>query len=692
MNKMRKYLEVKAGVAIDKDTGKLRGEEPFYMASQEIYRAKKGERLEVKDQAFLLGVVLYGDVVAEEYMYTYMYEEEQNWSCYTGNFSEDSFSIRDYVFREDSWFRICLKKADGNWCIAEDAARINEIIAFYTMDGESLPWYFAQEVSRTADTVLEKSSEGKSLVFALLSDSHYTVNGTWEDTITNLKAVHQRTGLDGIIHLGDLQDGMLDKRTCRRIATKCIADLRDICEPLYLVIGNHDTNYFKGNQEWLTEEEQYGIYGRFQDRYVTREGVAGYYYTDYAHVRLRMIFLTSFDHREKLRYGFPEAEIQWLKCILDQTPDGYKVLVFSHDAPLARLDYWAEEIRNGERLLEVLEEYHTREGKEVLGYIHGHTHADYIYRERKFPIISIGCSKCECFPDKKPEGSVRYMRKLGGGTQELWDVLVITPDKSRLELVRFGAGEDRSLKREVKVWGHRGASGYAPENTLEAFSLAADMGADGVELDVQFSRDEELVVVHDEWLGRVSDGIGSVKDYTLQELETFNFNKTHPEYAPFCKIPTLREVLTLLQDTDMTVNIELKTGVYEYPGIEKRVVELVHEMGWQHRVLYSSFNHQSVMRVREYDPEARIAYLYSHQLMRAADYAELNHVYTLNPSVSCAGYEEEMQRCREKNIEVNVWTVDSEADMRKMDQMGVNAIITNYPDLAKKVLSKKNPE
>ena len=101
---------------------------------------------------------------------------------------------------------------------------------------------------------------------------------------------------------------------------------------------------------------------------------------------------------------------------------------------------------------------------------------------------------------------MRYMRKLKDVTQDLWDVLIITPGEGRLDFVRFGAGEDRTVKNSTKIWAHRGASGYAPENTLEAFLMAAQMGADGVELDVQLSKDGEIVVIHDEWIDRVSDG------------------------------------------------------------------------------------------------------------------------------------------------------------------------------------------
>lgn len=690
---MKNYLEASCGYKLDAQTGRILNSDQLYMSTKIFYRAYKWDRLEIKDGAFAMAVATYADGIPEEYMYTYMYEPEQNWSSYQGDFSENNFSQQDYVFNNDCWFRICVKHIGGQSCSEKDVARINNIVEYHsnfdiTSGKEDTPRYFDEEINATADTVMKKVNEGKALVFCLLSDSHYTVNGTWQTTMKNIKSVNEKIGFDGIIHLGDLQDGMLDKSMCRRIANSCINDMRQINDKVYLTIGNHDTNYFKGNPEWLTTEEQYGIYGRFNDSYVRREGVNGYYYTDFDNVGMRMLVLTSFDHRQALRYGFSDEELKWVKETLAATPSGYKVLIISHDAPLAQLDYWASEIRNGDRLMDILEAYHRQEGKEILGYIHGHTHADYVYNERSFPIVSIGCSKVEYFPDKKPEGSTRYMRKLGDVTQELWDVLVVTPEKKRLDFIRFGAGMDRTVKPKVKVWAHRGASGYAPENTLEAFKLAADMGADGVELDVQLTKDGELVVVHDEYIDRVSDGHGRVVDYTLEELRQFNFNKMHPEYTPNCKIPTLREVLELLNNTGMTVNIELKTGVIFYPGIEKKVVELVHCMGWQGRILYSSFNHCSAMKVREYDSEARIAFLYAEQLSQVADYAVMNGVYSLNPSVLCTTLEDEMRRCREKNIQINVWTVNDEENMRRLNRMGVNSLITNYPDIAKKIVNE----
>ena len=128
----------------------------------------------------------------------------------------------------------------------------------------------------------------------------------------------------------------------------------------------------------------------------------------------------------------------------------------------------------------------------------------------------------------------------------------------------------------TKIWAHRGASGYAPENTLESFELAIEQKADGIELDVQMTKDGELVVIHDETIDRTGNGTGRVQDHTLKELKALNFNKTHPEYAS-AKIPTLREVYELVKPSGITVNVEMKTGVY-FSGI-CIVLELAEEMG-----------------------------------------------------------------------------------------------------------------
>ena len=153
------------------------------------------------------------------------------------------------------------------------------------------------------------------------------------------------------------------------------------------------------------------------------------------------------------------------------------------------------------------------------------------------------------------------------------------------------------------VFGHRGASGAAPENTLEAFELAACMGADGVELDVHICRSGELVVAHDESVDRVADGTGMISALSLAELKSLRFNRTHPEYKN-ARIPLLSEVFQLLRPTGLHINIELKNSIVDYPDLERKVLEAVARDFDLCRVLFSSFNHHSMLRMKQLYPNA----------------------------------------------------------------------------------------
>ena len=239
----------------------------------------------------------------------------------------------------------------------------------------------------------------------------------------------------------------------------------------------------------------------------------------------------------------------------------------------------------------------------------------------------------------------------------------------------------------AKVWGHRGASGYAPENTLEAFELAARQGAHGVELDVHFSRDGEIVVTHDEAIDRVSDGSGLVRDMTLSQLKRFAFNKTHPEYAN-ARIPTLREVYELLLPLGLTVNVELKTSRVPYPGLEAACIELAAKMGMTQRVLYSSFNHYSVARVKEIDPSLPCGLLYGDVPCRPWDYARSLGMDALHPDFVSLSFDDTCREAHALGVRVHPWTVNREEDIRACLAMGVDAIITNYPDAALRVLGE----
>lgn len=239
---------------------------------------------------------------------------------------------------------------------------------------------------------------------------------------------------------------------------------------------------------------------------------------------------------------------------------------------------------------------------------------------------------------------------------------------------------------KTKIWAHRGASFYAPENTLEAFDIAVKQKSDGIELDVQLTKDGELVVIHDETIDRVSDGTGYVKDYNLKELKRFNVSKNFP-YFGFTFIPTLEEVYRLLKPTDLTINIELKTGVFLYEGIEEKLIKLAKEMDMEDRIIYSSFNHYSLLNLRKLKGDVKIGLLVSDFYVNLVDYAIKLKADALHPvgyMLQLLGFIEE---CKKKDMKLHVWTVDDEEQIKFLSSLGIDAIITNKPVIANKAIN-----
>lgn len=232
------------------------------------------------------------------------------------------------------------------------------------------------------------------------------------------------------------------------------------------------------------------------------------------------------------------------------------------------------------------------------------------------------------------------------------------------------------------IYGHRGAAGYAPENTLEAFQLAVEHRADGVELDVHLTRDKQIIVTHDERIDRVSTGTGLVAMLTLKDIKKHLFNLPHPEYTE-ARAPLLEEVLELLKPTPLHINIELKNSRLPYEGLEEACLELVTKHGMEQRVLYSSFNNHSMVRMKQLDSSVKTGLLYDCCLLRPLEYlqaagADAMHPHFTDLLLNPEGY----AKVRQAGYPINVWTVNDERDMRSVMEAGVNILISNYPDRA----------
>ena len=236
-----------------------------------------------------------------------------------------------------------------------------------------------------------------------------------------------------------------------------------------------------------------------------------------------------------------------------------------------------------------------------------------------------------------------------------------------------------------KIFAHRGFSGKYPENTMLAFEKAVEIGVDGIELDVHLTKDNEIVIIHDEDIKRTCDGEGLVKDMTLEELRRFDASASFRGQYGFCGIPTLREYFELVKDTPVVTNIELKTGVYEYPTIEKRVIDMVREFGLSDRIIFSSFNHFTVKRCEEIAPEIKRGFLTGDWLYDFGKYTAERNVQCCHPwHVSLS--EETVKEMHEAGCEINTWTVNEYEDIRKLSAWGVDSLIGNFPDRMIEVL------
>ena len=230
------------------------------------------------------------------------------------------------------------------------------------------------------------------------------------------------------------------------------------------------------------------------------------------------------------------------------------------------------------------------------------------------------------------------------------------------------------------IYGHRGASGHAPENTLEAFRLAMEMGADGFELDVHVSKDGELIVIHDETVDRTTDGTGLVRELTLEQLKALDAcNRMEPYKG--AKIPTLGEVFDLIRDTHHIVNVEIKTDEWFYDEIEEKCLTLAKEKGVEEQVIYSSFNHYTLMKLRQLKPDVKLGMLFGDIMVEPWKYAEQLQVDYLHPMKMNIYVPGSTEGPKAAGLGINMWTINDEETMLECMKHGAG-IITNYPDIA----------
>jgi Icc-related predicted phosphoesterase len=387
--------------------------------------------------------------VEPRWIYTYDYAPDQSWTIYNNDLSGDTYRQEDYIFEKQLYFRICIRKTNGEVFNETGTAPkdINDIIHFETKaqtnreakQKENKKW-ITDEAKRVVKRINSKKELG-DMAFVLMTDTHYNVNGTWEDTFDAVEQLCEEIDLTGIIHLGDLSDGMVTGEATRYYAKTVLNDLKSFGVPVWLTLGNHDTNYFRRNPEPFSIKQQKELYF---------SGGDVHYCVDLhkVHNNLRLIFLDSYDPGEELRYGYSCECIKWLENTLANTPDNIKTIIFSHLPPVARLQFWTKQIRGEAEILEVIKTHQSK----MLAWINGHNHADRLDDNEGFPIVSVANAKCEAFTERKTEGFVTPERKLNDRTQEAFDIILVNAEKETIRFIRYGSGKDRIIQKGKTQW------------------------------------------------------------------------------------------------------------------------------------------------------------------------------------------------------------------------------------------------
>lgn len=285
---------------------------------------------------------------------------------------------------------------------------------------------------------------------------------------------------------------------------------------------------------------------------------------------------------------------------------------------------------------------------------------------------------------------------------------------------------------------HRGARAFAPENTLEAFAKAKTFGCEMIELDVHLSKDNEIIVHHDDQLTRCSDvevkfpGRASyfISDFDLEEIKQLDAGSwfarelnlpaqhrqgflqslTPEESAHYISpeelahyasgkvaVPTLGQVLELSRALGLRVNIELKMLPRMYPGLTDAVIDLIEAMAMQADVLISSFDHAQLPRVRERAPTIATAVLTNERLALPAEYLQRIGADALHPGTEPLGLQaltpaidaDAIAAVRESGKGLNVWTCNEKDAMRRLIAAGVSGLISDYPNRVREVIGER---
>ena len=231
------------------------------------------------------------------------------------------------------------------------------------------------------------------------------------------------------------------------------------------------------------------------------------------------------------------------------------------------------------------------------------------------------------------------------------------------------------------VFAHRGASAHAPENTLPAFELAAAMGADGIEFDVQITSDHKLIIHHDLTLGRTEDASGRLRDWTFEDLRMLDVGSWFDSSYAGVQMPTPEEVVDAVGDR-LLLNFEIVSNSLRLDGSEMLMVEIIQRRNLFDRAMISSFNPLVLRAVRKIEPRIMIGALWAADLpwiLRSSWWRRLLRPDALHPSFDLVTADR-VAHTHARGQRLHTWTVNESEDIARMKQLQVDMIMGDWVD------------
>jgi len=243
--------------------------------------------------------------------------------------------------------------------------------------------------------------------------------------------------------------------------------------------------------------------------------------------------------------------------------------------------------------------------------------------------------------------------------------------------------------KNIIITGHRGAAGLAPENTLASIQLALDLGVDRIEIDVQQTKDNEVIVLHDRTLRRTTNGIGYVKAKNYADILKLSAGAKFNKHYESEKIPTLDEVIKLINGRVELV-IETKYSYMYYPNIERHIINIIKNNDAKSWCKVISFNDRALFRIHKLDKEIKLGKLFvgKHAKLplswdKGMNLKPLHRYHFVDEIIVKHSYATSkiIDRVHEFGKQLHVWTVNDPDTIKKLIDRGVDGIISDYPNL-----------